>query len=976
MKNIVLKAYVPDETKWYADFEDGLPKDMLGISTDNKWNTNSYPADAGYVNNKQSASVANEAIIASPLLEVRAGDKLIFEAANQYPSSRITVSYSKDRKTWTKAKSFSGYTDFSKRRSSKSNYYNEFTKFTVDNIPSGQYYIAFDGSYLYLDNINGFTPVNVAHDLLVTSQDFPKSGMINYEYNPTITLKNTLAKAEAASSYKAQLYFGDELVDTTSALEIGASAEQKFQFSYVPHEAGTFKAYAVFDFGGYKVFSDTVDVAVAAESFSNNVQIGGEITDWEAQQTPWSYFWNDSENQTIYTPAELGGLKAGDVITSITLRGKNVSSSSYYTTEPYELSTLGVYIGETSETKGDPNKPISKSELTRVYYSKYTIPTGGSLKNPIDLISVSIPDGYTYEGGNLVVRLERYANQYNSSVSFLSNKGITDQSIERHSDSYSELSSADYSNVDLPIIYLGIKATSHTVSGKVTYADGSPIAGQRVDAVAGRVSYDAITATDGTYSMEIVQQDKEYTLSVKKLGYFPFVKKFSVADSSIVVNPSLNGAKGLFIDSAAIVGSTVNKPITATATISNYTNKNFASKDYIAKLLVNGEAVDSIATVDLKQNESHVFTFSYVPHASGTYKAYVQVLSDGVSYNSDAVNLNIADETSNGFVQVGDSVKLIYNSPLGWVDDGHLEGEFIYPASLINLAAGTKIRKVVFRGYASSLPNNPRPRFYIENTDETYADVDETKFVLSDTTKMTKALADSITTERGDKQNLVDLYTFTFDNFIYTGGNLKFTFIIDEDSWNNFYVVSQDDKSNCFYKNGPDNKEFSRAFEPVAYLTVSYENNITGSVVDEKGEPVANATVTLKSGDVIYTGMTDTDGIYNVPVLQSGLDYDLTVSAENYKDTTINIGVVTADAEETTIALEPADATAIVSIRTGGNIAGVHAANGAIVVESGPAVIYNISGQIVSKVNASAGSATVKVPQGLYIVNGKKVLVK
>lgn len=68
----------------------------------------------------------------------------------------------------------------------------------------------------------------------------------------------------------------------------------------------------------------------------------------------------------------------------------------------------------------------------------------------------------------------------------------------------------------------------------------------------------------------------------------------------------------------------------------------------------------------------------------------------------------------------------------------------------------------------------------------------------------------------------------------------------------------------------------------------------------------------------------------------------------------------------------------ISSITTSGTL--VHGGNGEILISSDKAqtmCIYNLSGQMVNKANVKAGeSIAVPVPAGLYIVNGKKVIVK
>ena len=54
--------------------------------------------------------------------------------------------------------------------------------------------------------------------------------------------------------------------------------------------------------------------------------------------------------------------------------------------------------------------------------------------------------------------------------------------------------------------------------------------------------------------------------------------------------------------------------------------------------------------------------------------------------------------------------------------------------------------------------------------------------------------------------------------------------------------------------------------DPIDDLEAGKETPVTGTVTDDNGEPVANAPVTVKVGDKTYTGTTDEDGKFSIPV--------------------------------------------------------------------------------------------------------------
>ena len=126
----------------------------------------------------------------TPRLKVSADETMTFEVAKRSTSSKMTVYYSNDRENWTEARAIAN----SELPSSTGT----FKQFTLSGVPAGEYYIAFESGYCYLDNVYGFELVEVAHDAMVSAQELPVKGMVNYEYKASATLKNIHKEAEAA----------------------------------------------------------------------------------------------------------------------------------------------------------------------------------------------------------------------------------------------------------------------------------------------------------------------------------------------------------------------------------------------------------------------------------------------------------------------------------------------------------------------------------------------------------------------------------------------------------------------------------------------------------------------------------------------------------------------------------------------------------------------------------------------------------
>lgn len=155
---------------WSEGFENGMPFGWVA----NTWSiadldaaySESYGAKCATAGEKDQVSK-----FITPKLRVQEGDVLSFDLAKNNTSTywhcdgsmfgsvcALHVYYSADRAVWTQAKEIME-SELSKNHagglSDDRNSY-EFTSFTVDNIPAGEYYIAFEGQCVWIDNVTGF----------------------------------------------------------------------------------------------------------------------------------------------------------------------------------------------------------------------------------------------------------------------------------------------------------------------------------------------------------------------------------------------------------------------------------------------------------------------------------------------------------------------------------------------------------------------------------------------------------------------------------------------------------------------------------------------------------------------------------------------------------------------------------------------------------------------------------------------------
>jgi protocatechuate 3,4-dioxygenase beta subunit len=122
--------------------------------------------------------------------------------------------------------------------------------------------------------------------------------------------------------------------------------------------------------------------------------------------------------------------------------------------------------------------------------------------------------------------------------------------------------------------------------------------------------------------------------------------------------------------------------------------------------------------------------------------------------------------------------------------------------------------------------------------------------------------------------------------------------------------------------------------DPVNKLEAGKETPVTGKVTDENGNPVANAPVTVKVGDQTYTGTTDDDGKFSIPVTpeKSGnTPVDVSVGETDNtkpanKTTTANVGKqdanLTVDSIKNAEAGKPTNVTGKVTDEDGNPVAG------------------------------------------------------
>ena len=246
-------------------------------------------------------------------------------------------------------------------------------------------------------------------------------------------------------------------------------------------------------------------------------------------------------------------------------------------------------------------------------------------------------------------------------------------------------------------------------------------------------------------------------------------------------------------------------------------------------------------------------------------------------------SFDVAAETVNPFHQVGENTTTT-SAPIA-MNWSNTDTEMIYPASLVNLAAGTVLKGISFKGRKNSAKEHKvQLSVWIENTTETAPKTDD----LYPTDAMKQVYNGEYQLGGGEGEFSVDV-DLQSASFAYSGENLRIVVksrTIGDYSNGSFYADAAFENNAAMRRKDSAEPEgsLSSATLPVLYLMVDKEvKMLSGTVIDDSTEaPVDGVKVTLKSGDVVYSSVTDSEGKYSMNVFQDNLTYDLSAEATGY----------------------------------------------------------------------------------------------
>jgi hypothetical protein len=470
----------------------------------------------------QHSSADDSSFAITPKLHFGADDAVTLQIAPRSYNSRLGIYYSTDRVNWIPAKIISSQTE--EGAESFTSNYNSFGDYAIS-IPEGDWYIGFEGKYVYLNNLFGGEYATVGHDLMITSTTVPLSATVNNAWTTSFTVKNLIATAEAAGSYSADLYIDGVKVASAETPEIEGNGSATYSFNYTFHTTGEHTIYTQFTLGDIVLKSVETTVTVAAEAASNVIEVGSENRATDSRAPLYTNY-NNSESQVVFTEEYLGkyGITPGTVITGLSFDATANDSKQI-------ANTLSVWLKSVEATTISTSEPYDMSEEPPLYSEAGTLDIKSS-SIPYELISVDFAAPYTYNGGSLLMVVRSNAKDYKS-TKFYYDAELAENTIYKYKDDADDFLTASWTaQGGTPVTKFKVFVEPAHIAGTVTNAKGAPVENTTVTLTSGDVVYSSVTNLEGAYSIDVYQTDLTYTLTVDNENYPVYTAEVNFADGT------------------------------------------------------------------------------------------------------------------------------------------------------------------------------------------------------------------------------------------------------------------------------------------------------------------------------------------------------------------------------------------------------------------------------------------------------------
>lgn len=910
-KTVPFTGNVLTAGQWFADFD-------VASSSD----TN-YPAGAvaesgirfgttyissgnydGYLYSYTSSSYATENNkFITPKLHAAAGDKLTFDVRrDEYSSStyNLKVYVSADRVNW-------GEPVYSE---TAANLTADFQTQEITFETEGDYYVAFAIYGVRVDNLVGLTKVDVAHDLYIKEVSWPdasiKSGTAQTKPSVTIIpLTN-----EDAANYTVKYIYGETVLGegTSVALPASATSTKDIAINWTPNVANTTvyeNTKVVFEFtdDGTKFETETFDLTVTNEPIFHFLNAKpsskwNEPTDRTADITFGKTNTADTQSFVIFNwgSANLNvksiSLPAGFstttefplVVTAFNGENDGIDASSQALDITFSAAEAGNYSGDMVITyvngAGEDatfQLPISGTKLDpTLFYANFD--DGGWPAGSIYQGSVSSTNGGTYSA----------PNYYISSSSATNNLFITPKLTATAGDklAFDAKLYNSYWSEGKVVVYAA------ATRDELVNFDPENDKRTKLFSVSGEDAENPMTIDYQTFEVPALEGDYYYAFEISN-------------------NPRVDEIYGLTPVAVAhdwqIASSNIptegmqNNSYAATVNVLNLGIADEDAADYTVTAYVDYEAAGTGTPVAIPM--SHQLTaagtqlsVSFVYPKAGTFPVYLKVESADGTYNvaTAPVDVTFAPEEAKSEANMATN-GTTFEVPL-YLNYKNSESVTMYNAEALaaaGISAGTKIKKITYKGYKTTDEQTTSFQVYYKWTDDQTLSQPATTYPFAAAEDgMTKLIDEDHTWAKvGAEDNLGEMIVldFTGSPLTYeTGKSLVIYMHSYVDGYKTAYFEKSTLSSDYCYTRRADAATLSSAFSKAVPAAIHFTLDATtatlsGIVKNSSAAGIEGATITLKAANgVEYSGTTAADGSYSINVIQAGLDFTATVEKDGY----------------------------------------------------------------------------------------------
>ncbi len=875
--------------------EAGISSDYQYISSGNynNWitgrNTDSYATD----NNK----------FITPKLHATAGEKLAFDVKAGYSGTDayfVKVYVSTDRKTWGDPVETYVY----------SNTGSSFTTKTITFAEEGDYYVAFAlyGNGSGIDNLVGLEKVDVAHDLYIKSVNWPDASVKTGTSLTKPSVDIIPLTTETADAYTVKYVCGETVLaeGTPVALTASASSTKTFSFSWTPEVVSTTvyeNTKVVFDFGGGVTFeTDPFNLTVTNEPIFHFVKTlptsKWEPVDYTAPITFGKT--NNADTKTFYVynwgSAQLTvksiSVPEGFTVTPteqfsvVAFDENNLSASSQAVTITFSAATPGYYSGNmvityendqtfeiaVSGTKLDPTKWYANFGTESNQW-----PAGSAYQSNISTTWV--------DTGNYAITSSSATNNIFVTPKLAATAG---EKLMFDAKLYSSYWSGGAVKVYAATTREEVLNTEEgTTRVQLFYASGED-AGADATITTAYQTFEVTVPEAGEYYFGFEISGRPYVDEIYGLSPVAVEHDWMVASSNIPADAMQNVASE------------------ASVNVLNLGLADEAADSYEVNLYIGGEKTTAATTPALPMTHqlSAAGTQITVPMQSpkaGTFPVYIEVKAGTYSVVTEPVNVTFAEEVAKSEADMATN-GTTYEVPL-YLNYKNSESVTMYNAEALaatGISAGTKIKKITYKGYKTTDEQTTSFQVYYKWTDEqTLTEPATTYPFAAEDNGMTKLIDEDHTWAKvGSSSELGEMIVldFTDSPLTYEAGK---SLVIYMHSYVDGYKTAYFEKSTlssdyCYTRKADAaslSTSFSKATPAAIHFTLAVEpKTYSGTVEDDSGNAIENATVTLVSTEdnIQYTGTTNALGEFSINVVQNSRTYNATATAYGYNDGTQN----------------------------------------------------------------------------------------